>query len=260
MVSSVAVNSHFRRSKPKRRFTLNTTFHQEAPLTIEQRKCEFLMDQITVLQRGYDKLRQEKATVELQLEMMQRQHQFLQHQLILHQKRNKDLTFPTATKGLLLPPVIQPSTEKQGVLIELNDSSDDNSNGGDDTGTAVAVAALTPTTAAITTTLANEKQNRVEEEKNEKTRIQAHVIRPNPELTRDERFGNSLQQQQQQQQASNQVENHKAAINTKYTHPIHTNAYTQAHTQAHSNYPPICGSEKWDIQHCSCCMGVLIDI
>lgn len=79
ILTSVATSSHARRSKPTRRFTVNAS-HQEAPLTLEQRKCEFLMDQITVLQRGYDTLRQEKVTLELQVDLMQRQHQYHQQQ------------------------------------------------------------------------------------------------------------------------------------------------------------------------------------
>ncbi|KAG0336092.1 hypothetical protein BG000_006942 [Podila horticola] len=73
------VQAQLQRSKPTRRFTVNAS-HQEAPLTLEQRKCEFLMDQITVLQRGYDTLRQEKVTLELQVDLMQRQHQYHQQQ------------------------------------------------------------------------------------------------------------------------------------------------------------------------------------
>ncbi|KAF9331274.1 hypothetical protein BG006_005867 [Podila minutissima] len=79
ILASVATSSASRRSKPTRRFTVNAS-HQEAPLTLEQRKCEFLMDQITVLQRGYDTLRQEKVTLELQVDLMQRQHQYHQQQ------------------------------------------------------------------------------------------------------------------------------------------------------------------------------------
>ncbi|ORZ10935.1 hypothetical protein BCR41DRAFT_398110 [Lobosporangium transversale] len=55
-------------------------------ILIIQRKCEFLMDQIAVLQRGYDSLRQEKVTLELQLDLMQRQHQYHQQQ---RQKRRE---------------------------------------------------------------------------------------------------------------------------------------------------------------------------
>ncbi|KAG0347179.1 hypothetical protein BG004_008277 [Podila humilis] len=85
ILASVDATSHSRRSKPTRRFTVNAS-HQEAPLTLEQRKCEFLMDQITVLQRGYDTLRQEKVTLELQVDLMQRQHQYHQQQ---RQKRRE---------------------------------------------------------------------------------------------------------------------------------------------------------------------------
>ncbi|KAF9201638.1 hypothetical protein BGZ49_008143 [Haplosporangium sp. Z 27] len=85
IMASVAASSHSRRSKPARRFTINSS-HTEAPLTLEQRKGQLLMDQITVLQRGYDTLREEKATMELQLEMMQRQH--LYHQQHRHNRRH----------------------------------------------------------------------------------------------------------------------------------------------------------------------------
>ncbi|KAF9281969.1 hypothetical protein BGZ68_006294 [Mortierella alpina] len=78
-VASSATTAGSRRSKPTRRFTVNAP-RKEGELTMEQRKCEFLMDQITVLQRGYDTLRQEKVTLELQLDLMQRQHQYHQQQ------------------------------------------------------------------------------------------------------------------------------------------------------------------------------------
>ncbi|CAO3566267.1 unnamed protein product [Mortierella alpina] len=78
-VASSASTAGSRRAKPTRRFTVNAP-RKEGELTMEQRKCEFLMDQITVLQRGYDTLRQEKVTLELQLDLMQRQHQYHQQQ------------------------------------------------------------------------------------------------------------------------------------------------------------------------------------
>ncbi|KAG0206719.1 hypothetical protein BGX28_001864 [Mortierella sp. GBA30] len=78
-VASVATTSNSRRGKPTRRFTVNAP-RKEGELTLEQRKCEFLMDQISALQRGYDSLRQEKVTLELQLDLMQRQHQYHQQQ------------------------------------------------------------------------------------------------------------------------------------------------------------------------------------
>ncbi|KAF9955153.1 hypothetical protein BGZ65_003582 [Modicella reniformis] len=69
ILSSVAANSHLQRSKPTRRFTVNAlSHHPKVPLTLEQRKHELLMHQITVLQRGYDVLRQEKITLESQLD------------------------------------------------------------------------------------------------------------------------------------------------------------------------------------------------
>ncbi|KAF9150480.1 hypothetical protein BG015_007726 [Linnemannia schmuckeri] len=85
ILSSVAASSLSRQSKPTRRFTINGAAQQQkqkqdASLTLEQRKSKFLMDQITVLQRGYDNLRQEKITLELQLDQMQRQYEFQQQQ------------------------------------------------------------------------------------------------------------------------------------------------------------------------------------
>ncbi|KAG9066979.1 hypothetical protein KI688_012891 [Linnemannia hyalina] len=84
-VATVATTSLNRRSKPTRRFTVNAP-RKVDDLTMEQRKCQFLMDQIAVLQRGYDSLRQEKVTLELQIDLMQRQHQYHQHQ---RQKRRE---------------------------------------------------------------------------------------------------------------------------------------------------------------------------
>lgn len=74
ILSSVAVSSQSQRSKPTRRFTVNAS-HTGAPLTMEQRKYNLLMDQITVLQRGYDTLREEKITLESQLDLVQREVQ-----------------------------------------------------------------------------------------------------------------------------------------------------------------------------------------
>ncbi|KAF8933966.1 hypothetical protein BGZ47_010569 [Haplosporangium gracile] len=84
-VATVATTSLNRRSKPTRRFTVNAP-RKVDDLTMEQRKCQFLMDQITVLQRGYDSLRQDKVTLELQIDLMQRQHQYHQQQ---RQKRRE---------------------------------------------------------------------------------------------------------------------------------------------------------------------------
>ncbi|KAF9170725.1 hypothetical protein BGX21_004770 [Mortierella sp. AD011] len=84
-VASVAVTSHSRHTKPTRRYTVNAP-RKDGELTLEKRKCEFLMEQISVLQRGYDSLRQEKVTLELQIDLMQRQHQYHQQQ---RQKRRE---------------------------------------------------------------------------------------------------------------------------------------------------------------------------
>ncbi|KAK3806787.1 MAG: hypothetical protein J3Q66DRAFT_358474 [Benniella sp.] len=56
---------------------------------MEQRKCEFLMDQISALQRGYDALRQEKVTLELQLDLLERQQQHHQQQQLKYQSRGR---------------------------------------------------------------------------------------------------------------------------------------------------------------------------
>lgn len=84
-VATVATTSLNRRSKPTRRFTVNAP-RKVDDLTMEQRKCQFLMDQVAVLQRGYDSLRQEKVTLELHIDLMQRQHQYHQQQ---RQKRRE---------------------------------------------------------------------------------------------------------------------------------------------------------------------------
>ena len=77
-VAGTTLNST--RDKPNRRFTVQTKNLKEDELTVEQRKCEFLMDQIANLQRGYDALRQEKSTLEIQLDLIQRQHHYHQQQ------------------------------------------------------------------------------------------------------------------------------------------------------------------------------------
>ncbi|KAG0029568.1 hypothetical protein BGZ82_007845, partial [Podila clonocystis] len=118
ILASVATSSASRRSKPTRRFTVNAS-HQEAPLTLEQRKCEFLMDQITVLQRGYDTLRQEKVTLELQVDLMQRQHQYHQQQRqkrresqrrTLGSEQSTQLSAALANMGTLASPVAAPQS------------------------------------------------------------------------------------------------------------------------------------------------------
>ncbi|KAF9301491.1 hypothetical protein BGZ74_006628 [Mortierella antarctica] len=118
ILASVATSSASRRSKPTRRFTVNAS-HQEAPLTLEQRKCEFLMDQITVLQRGYDTLRQEKVTLELQVDLMQRQHQYHQQQRqkrresqrrTLGSEQSAQLSAALANMGTLASPVVAPQS------------------------------------------------------------------------------------------------------------------------------------------------------
>ncbi|KAK3821211.1 MAG: hypothetical protein J3Q66DRAFT_332817 [Benniella sp.] len=75
ILSSVAESSHTQRSKPTRRFTVNAS-HPTMPLTPEQRKYDLLMDHIMVLQRGYDTLREEKVSLESQLDSVQRELQF----------------------------------------------------------------------------------------------------------------------------------------------------------------------------------------
>ncbi|KAF9362581.1 hypothetical protein BGX34_005880 [Mortierella sp. NVP85] len=75
ILSSVAASSHSQRSKPTRRFTVNAS-HPTIPLTLEQRKHDLLMDHIMVLQRGYDTLREEKVSLESQLDSVQRELQF----------------------------------------------------------------------------------------------------------------------------------------------------------------------------------------
>ncbi|KAG0283927.1 hypothetical protein BGZ96_011708 [Linnemannia gamsii] len=114
ILSSVAASSHSRRFKPTRRFTVNGAAQQQqqrqqqdAPLTLEQRKSKFLMDQITVLQRGYDALRQEKITLELQLDQMQRQYEYQQQQ---RQRRRSSMrrTLGSEQKQLILAPTAPP--------------------------------------------------------------------------------------------------------------------------------------------------------
>ncbi|KAF9366771.1 hypothetical protein BGX34_007545 [Mortierella sp. NVP85] len=87
-VASVASGSPSRRTKPTRRFTVNAP-RKDGELTVEQRKCEFLMDQISALQRGYDALRQEKVALELQLDLLERQQHHHQQQQLKYQSRGR---------------------------------------------------------------------------------------------------------------------------------------------------------------------------
>ncbi|KAG0229250.1 hypothetical protein BGW41_003094, partial [Actinomortierella wolfii] len=77
--STTSASTGLGRRHPTRRFTVNASY-QESQLALEQRKTAFLMEHITALQRGFEAIRQEKRTLELQLDLLQRQHTYQQQQ------------------------------------------------------------------------------------------------------------------------------------------------------------------------------------
>ncbi|KAG0262123.1 hypothetical protein BG011_000320 [Mortierella polycephala] len=144
ILTSIASSTHSRRSKPTRRFTVNASSNSSSyshnrhqaftPLTLEQRKHEFLMDQITVLQRGYDSVRQEKITLELQLDMVQKQHQYNEQQrhkrqdserkALGHHYPQKDIHMPAHQQNYDNLPHYQLSCASKGQSPDNTDYTD----------------------------------------------------------------------------------------------------------------------------------------
>ncbi|KAG0252040.1 hypothetical protein BGZ95_006726 [Linnemannia exigua] len=267
ILSSVAASSNSRRSKPARRFTINGAAQQqqqqEAPLTLEQRKCKFLMDQITVLQRGYDNLRQEKVTLELQLDLAQRQYEYQQQ----HRQRRrssqrrtlgseqKQLVAFSGAAAAALPPPVPPIPQQHRHYNHQKQPS------------------LSPT---IQLPNAPPPQLQTEEEGTPTT-----VVSPN--MTKEEREEAERVQQQIQgalaaleskRKHNNEVplsrlEELKHLETLKFPQEEVVEDKKQQQQQQQSVSPPkqqqhyqreLQDLVDWGVQQCSCCIGNLIEI
>ncbi|KAG0308703.1 hypothetical protein BGZ98_007174 [Dissophora globulifera] len=274
ILSSIAASSHLRRSKPARRFTVNnssasfTSSHerqeQEAtPLTLEQRKCKFLMDQITVLQRGYDNLRQEKITMELQLDLMQRQHEFHQQQQQQRQQREKRKIAMGGQDEENLEVGQRPGeggiAQGQAHVQEI-DETIESERINKELRIKETLASLESKHGQSITTLVHEPQQTAStsEAKDEGSilRSDSSLFLSNPGRKVDE--GESEEEhdvrdegdagRQQQQQRDKQGQRHRRQ-------------YQDDYRLRHVHRPPrIAEVVEWDVQQCSCCMGVLIEI
>ncbi|KAG0317062.1 hypothetical protein BGZ99_006519 [Dissophora globulifera] len=273
ILSSIAASSHLRRSKPARRFTVNnssasfSTSHerqeQEAtPLTLEQRKCKFLMDQITVLQRGYDTLRQEKITMELQLDLMQRQHEFHHQQQQQRQQREKRKIALGGQDEEKLEVVQRPGeggiAQGQAHVQEI-DETIESERINKELRIKETLASLESKHGQSITTLVHESQQTAptSEAKDEGSilRSDSSLFLSNPGRKLDE--GESEEEQdvgdegdagRQQQQRDKQGQRHRRQ-------------YQDDYRLRHVHRPPrIAEVVEWDVQQCSCCMGVLIEI
>ncbi|KAF8933309.1 hypothetical protein EDD21DRAFT_380808 [Dissophora ornata] len=275
ILSSVAANSHSRRSKATRRFTVNAS-HKEAPLTLEQQKCEFLMNQITVLQRGYDSLRQEKITIELQLDLMQRQHQFHQQQQQKHRDPQRKAL------GSERPYQNYPESHLPTIMSGSTSST---------------ITCMTAGTTILRSERLEEAESSMVVRDRKDLQIQEALasleskrgrsdsrniqISSPHELKHLEQVRNvhGPQQQEQQDQQLSSPEVHGSSSTTSTPSPLHalsfpsglsqsnsakTREYYTQHGRehhAHAHRPPQLREHvEWDVQQCSCCMGILIDI
>ncbi|KAF9920814.1 hypothetical protein FBU30_009251 [Linnemannia zychae] len=265
ILASVAASSDSRRSKPSRRFTVNGTaqqlqHQQEAPLTLEQRKCKFLMDQITVLQRGYDSIRQEKITLELQLDQIQRQYEFQQQQR-QRRRSSQRRTLGSEQRALFSaavqppPPIpVIPPQHRQYLQQHQHHQKQ---------------LSLSP---SIQLPNAPPPQILTEEEKNPPTKIRAS-------MTKEERAEAERVQQQIQgalaaleskRKHNNEVslshlEELKHLESLKFPQEEEVKPIIPAKPQQQQHPRPQRGLPlhdpvDWGVQQCSCCIGTLIEI
>ncbi|KAF9912080.1 hypothetical protein EC991_001026 [Linnemannia zychae] len=264
ILSSVAASSNSRRSKPARRFTVNGAAQQqqpqEAPLTLEQRKCKFLMDQITVLQRGYDNLRQEKITLELQLDQAQRQYEYQQQ----HRQRRRSSQRRTlgseqkqlaASSGAVaVPPPVPPipqqhrhhqQHQKQPSLspsIQLPSVSPPHLQTEEE---------ATPTTGGVT-------DNMTKEEREEAERVQQQIQGALAALESKRKHNNEV--------PLSRLEELKHLESLKFPQEDVVSASPPKHLhqqqQQHKNHyqRELQDLVDWGVQQCSCCIGNLIEI
>ncbi|KAF8976535.1 hypothetical protein BGZ46_008179 [Entomortierella lignicola] len=265
IMASVAASSHSRRSKPARRFTINSS-HTEAPLTLEQRKGQLLMDQITVLQRGYDTLREEKATMELQLEMMQRQH--LYHQQHRHNRRHSQrkalgqrqapsssnvISSPSTGASLELASPIKsqeqlPGPESSEDIVDIRKEKDLNVQG--------ALASLESKTDSrdAQTIISSDDLNHLNEKQHSSSPAisgdfvsavsSLSIISPRSSPTRSS-------------SSSSSVSSVDEELSQKlYTEQVKVLSSHQQQHHHHGHIPRVFGNHDREFQQCSCCMGL----
>ncbi|KAF9347876.1 hypothetical protein BGX26_000674 [Mortierella sp. AD094] len=274
ILSSVAASSNSRRSKPARRFTINTS-HQEAPLTLEQRKGKLLMDQITVLQRGYDTLREEKVTLELQLEMMQRQHLYHQHR---HNRRNSlrkalghdqhqqqpepsDLASPSSTGASLDLVSSIPSQEQ-----DSRTGNNTQSSATDDISDRKAVEIKQDRDLKIQETLASleSKTEQLGDRKAQATSSDElkHLDGLQGVTNYTEVSGDFASTSPLSSASSlGSLSSSAGLANDELSQRLYTQKVQQHSRQhQHGSISRVISYHNWDFQQCSCCMGVLIEI
>ncbi|KAG0200803.1 hypothetical protein BGX28_006216 [Mortierella sp. GBA30] len=300
ILSSVATTSRVHRCKPTRRFTVNASFHRELPLTPEQRKCDLLMDQITVLQRGYDSLRQEKITLELQLDLLQRQHQFQQQQEHQRQKRRdmqrRDILEQDEHENQLPPSKLIAAAERLSPVLRTERCSR---------------TAQTEEQSSLLSVVRNgnnagtvrnpRDQNQGTEEDRRRSQIhdsdiyQPTIAKAQMQETKDEQIREALASLESKRGRSNSdntpvskleelkhLDRLRLGQHMKYQGSKTSSTNTPSKTpdmsplssakyNPYSCHPPYQGHHhrhhrraheqvEWDIQQCSCCMGGLIEI
>ncbi|KAF9995865.1 hypothetical protein BGZ79_010397 [Entomortierella chlamydospora] len=248
ILSSVAASSNSRRSKPARRFTINAS-HQEAPLTLEQRKSKLLMDQITVLQRGYDTLREEKATLELQLEMMQRQHLYHQHR---HNRRNSQ-------RKALGPDQHQqqPSQEQDS---QTGNNTRPSATGDVSINDRKAAQTKQDRDFKIQETLAS-----LESKTGQGGGRKAQVTSPHrlQHVENDTEASGDLAPTSSLSSATSlgSLSSSTSSANDKFPQRLYTQKMLHpSRPHQHGSISRVISHHEWDVQQCSCCMGALIEI
>ncbi|KAG0012669.1 hypothetical protein BGZ80_011593 [Entomortierella chlamydospora] len=248
ILSSVAASSNSRRSKPARRFTINAS-HQEAPLTLEQRKSKLLMDQITVLQRGYDTLREEKATLELQLEMMQRQHLYHQHR---HNRRNSQ-------RKALGPDQHQqqPSQEQDS---QTGNNTRPSATGDVSINDRKAAETKQDRDFKIQETLAS-----LESKTGQGGGRKAQVTSPHrlQHVENDTEASGDLAPTSSLSSATSlgSLSSSTSSANDKFPQRLYTQKMLHpSRPHQHGSISRVISHHEWDVQQCSCCMGALIEI
>ncbi|KAF9170074.1 hypothetical protein BGX21_009525 [Mortierella sp. AD011] len=252
ILSSVAASSNSRRSKPARRFTINASHQEaEAPLTLEQRKSKLLMDQITVLQRGYDTLREEKATLELQLEMMQRQHLYHQHR---HNRRNSQRKALGPDQHQQQPSQGQDSQTGNNTLPSATDDVSVNDR--------KAVETKQDRDFKIQETLAS-----LESKTGQRGGREAQITSPRhfQHVENDiEASGDFAPTSPLSPVASlGSLSSSASLASDKLSQRLYTQKMlhpSRQHQHQHGSISRVISHHNWDVQQCSCCMGVLIEI
>ncbi|KAF9103081.1 hypothetical protein BGX27_010746 [Mortierella sp. AM989] len=286
ILSSVAASSHSRRSKPTRRFTINAT-HQEAPITMEQRKSTLLMDQITVLQRGYDTLREEKATLELQLEMMQRQHLYHHHHH-RHNRQRRPLEYDQQQKESLPSDLSSSSSTGTSLDLALSMQSEERNSQTGNNAQSLASSARADIGASKSIDINQDEDLKIQQtlaSLEPTTEHQVHIASPD-ELKHVDCLESTPHNTQLQERSSPLPEASRVYISADSSLSSHSSASIPAsssssassvddklpskfntqqgqlhsHSHQHGLTLRVFSQHDWDIQQCSCCMGILMEI